>query len=170
MTCGQSDELACTRGWTHVISPERHALVFMNFTLSTSIKQVTLNGITQSQRKCTKTRKMKTPSNYFLKINTYQPYKIAWRCMNRNAIFHPTASLHSVRLGYNVASLGNRVRMFRDCIISCSPWTYRPCNMSKGTSFFRASMFLRDRTDTSEHEHVKEFFKITAVCDWNTRQ
>jgi len=48
MTRGQRDELDCTRGWTHVVSPERHALVFVNFTLSTSIKQVTLKGISQS--------------------------------------------------------------------------------------------------------------------------
>ena len=86
--------------------------------------------------------------------------------MNRNAIFHPTAPWDSVRLGYNVATLANWVPMFRDYIISCSPWIYRPLNMRRVTLFFRARMFLHDRTDTSEHEHVKFFSpKITAVCD-----
>jgi len=50
--------------------------------------------------------------------------------MNRNAIFHPTATWDSDRSGYNVASLGNRVPKFRDYIISCSPWTYRGADKS----------------------------------------
>lgn len=85
--------------------------------------------------------------------------------MNRNTIFHPTAPWDYVRLGYNVASLANRVPMFRDYIISCSPWIYRPLIMGTVTSFFRARMFLHDRTDTSEHENVTFFFKIIAVCE-----
>ena len=39
---------------------------------------------------------------------------------------------------------------------------------STGISFFRVRMFLHNRTDTSEHKHMKEFFKITAMSDKHT--